>query len=70
MAGWPRCAARSTAWIWPAFAAMWWRRARLRAALICAVVSLAADAGSGARASSSRVSGAPGSSKASSAAGK
>ena len=52
------------------FAAMPRRRARLSAALICAVVSFAADAGSGARASSSRVSAASRSSNASSAAGK
>ena len=45
MAGWPRCPARSTAWIRSAFAVMPRRRARLRAALICAVVSLAAGAG-------------------------
>ena len=69
-AGWPRCPARSTAWIRSAFPGMPRRRARLRAALICAMVSFAADAGSGALPSTSRVSGASRSSNASTAAGK
>ena len=53
-----------------ALAGMPRRRARLSAAVIWPAVSLAADAGSGALASSSSVSGAARSSKASSAAGK
>ena len=53
-----------------AFSATLRRRARLSAALISAMVSFAAEAGSGALASNSRVSAASRSSKASSAAGK
>ena len=53
-----------------ALSGMFRRRARLSAALTCALVSFAARAGSGALPSSSRVSGASRSSKASSAAGE
>ena len=61
---------RSAAWIRAAFSATLRRRARVSAALIWAIVSLAAVAASGALASSSRTSGASKSSNASNAAGK
>jgi predicted aconitase len=63
-AGCPRCSARSTAWIAAAFTAMSRRRARFRAALICAMLNLAALSGSGALPSNSSVSAASRSSKA------
>ncbi len=40
--GWPSCGLRSAARIAAALSAMWWRRARLSAALTWARVSLAA----------------------------
>jgi hypothetical protein len=45
--GWARCGARSAVLMTSAFAGISRRRARLSAAVICAVVSFAADAGSG-----------------------
>ncbi len=66
--GWASCSVRSAARIAAVFSAR--RRARLSVALTWAVVSRAAEAGSGAPASSSRASGASRSSNASNAAGK
>ena len=66
----PSCSLRSAARMRVVFMSMSRRRARLSAARICARVSFAAEAGSGALASSSSASGASRSSKASSAAGK
>ena len=68
--GWARCSPRSAARTAVARSGMFRRRARLRAALTWARVSFRARSGSGAFPSSSRVSGASRSSKASSAAGK
>ena len=68
--GWPSWALRSAAMMTVALPGMSRRRARLSAAEICARVSFAARAGSGALPSSSSASGASRSSKASSAAGK
>jgi len=68
--GWPSWAPRSAVMMTVALPGMSRRRARLSAAEICARVSFAARAGSGALASSSSASGASRSSKAPSAAGK